>query len=111
MQRYQAKWVVPVGERAASNHIRWKNEEYSEYVDRIADLPLDDPAIREPFTQAARVWMRELPFIPVTYAKKLYSFDTCYWEGWPTKEDNYLHPPTAWNSAHKIIHNLKPVER
>jgi peptide/nickel transport system substrate-binding protein len=111
MDRYHIRWVVPVGERAGGNVVRWKNEEYSDLVSSFAAFPLGDERIREPFVEAARVWFRELPFIPVTSAKKLYAFDTYYWTGWPTKENNYLHPTTAWNSAHKIIHNLKPAQR
>lgn len=113
MHRYTEQWVVPVGERApgTNNHIRWDNAAYSQPVYEMATLPLGDPQVSELFVQASAVWLDELPFLPVTQAKKLVPFDTYYWTGWPTQENNYLHPPTWWNSAHKIIHNLQPTGR
>lgn len=113
MNRYTEQWVVPVGERSPgnNNHIRWESEPYSEPVNAMATLPLGDTEVSELFVQASTNWLDDLPFLPVTQAKKLTPFDTYYWTGWPTQENNYLHPPTWWNSAHKIIHNLQPVER
>ncbi|HYH11381.1 MAG TPA: ABC transporter substrate-binding protein, partial [Thermomicrobiales bacterium] len=110
MNIFNSSWVVPVGEAAASNAVRWNNPEYGRLVDSIANLPLGDPAIDEPFVQAARLWLRDLPFIPIAYARKLYAFNTRYWTGWATKEDNYLQPTLDWANAHKIIHNLRPAQ-
>lgn len=111
MDRYTDKYVVPVGERSPgnSNHIRWKSPGYSKPVDAMATLPLGDPDVSNHFVDASTVWLEEIPFFPVTQAKKLTPFDTYYWTGWPSKENNYLHPPTWWNSAHKIIHKLEPT--
>lgn len=108
MQDFLASWVVPVGKPASNNFVRWKNDEYSGWVEKMSDLPIDDPKVKEYFLKAAEIWLAELPFIPVTYAKKLYAFDTYYWTGWPSTSDNYIQPPTGWQSAHKIIHNLRP---
>ena len=48
----------------------------------------------------------EVPFVPLVQASKLVPFDTTYWTGWPTLENNFNHPATWWNSTHQIIHNL-----
>ena len=109
MQLYQAKNVVAVGEGATSNSIRWKNADYSKQVAQFANLPLGDAGIDKPFIEAARIWLRELPFLPIAHARKLYAFDETYWTGWATKEDNYLQPTLDWGNAHKIIHNLRPA--
>ncbi|MBA2470249.1 MAG: ABC transporter substrate-binding protein [Chloroflexia bacterium] len=111
MDRYTAQWLTPVGERTPgnNNHIRWESDAYSQPVTEMATLPLGDPQVSELFVQASEIWLQELPFLPVTQAKKLVPFDTYYWTGWPSQENNYLHPPTWWNSAHKIIHNLQPT--
>ena len=50
-----------------------------------------------------------MPFIPITQARKIVPFDTTYWVGWPTAENNFNHPATWWNSTHQIIHNLEPA--
>jgi peptide/nickel transport system substrate-binding protein len=112
MDRYHARWVKPVGEAVTgrNNHVRWENAKYSALVDEIGVLPLGDPQIDTLFVDAMEIWLDELPFIPVTQAKKLIPFDTTYWSGWPTQDNNYVHPPTWWQSTHMIIHNLEPVE-
>jgi peptide/nickel transport system substrate-binding protein len=112
MDRYHARWVQPVGEPATgrNNHVRWENDAYSDLVDQIGSLPLGDPEIDTLFVEAMESWLDELPFIPITQAKKLIPFDTTYWTGWPTTDNNYVHPPSWWQSTHMIIHNLEPVE-
>jgi peptide/nickel transport system substrate-binding protein len=115
MDTFNTGWLKPVGERTADsqNGWRWSGEaadEYSAIVDEMGTLPLGDPAIDEMFVEAMRLWMAELPVIPITQAKKIIPFDTTYWTGWPTAENNYMHPPTWWQSTHAIIHNLQPVQ-
>jgi peptide/nickel transport system substrate-binding protein len=115
MDTFNTRWFKPVGERAADDQNGWRwsgaaADEYSAIVDQIGTLPLGDPTIDEMFVEAMRIWMAELPVIPITQAKKIIPFDTTYWTGWPTAENNYMHPPTWWQSTHAIIHNLQPVQ-
>ncbi|MEQ4210115.1 ABC transporter substrate-binding protein [Actinopolymorpha sp. B9G3] len=109
MNLFHERNVAPVGTDSAGNSVRWKNSVYSKNVDAMAGLPLGDPRIDAPFIAAAREWLRDLPFFPAAHAKKLYSFNTRYWVGWPSIDDPYIHPPTVWNSSHRIIHNLRPA--
>jgi len=104
------RWLVPVGERASNDRWRWDNQEYSDLVAQIGQLPLGDPQIDELTQQALAIYYAELPTIPITQAKKLIPFDTTYWTNWPTAENNYLHSTTWWQSTHVIIHNLKPAQ-
>lgn len=112
MNRYTARFVVPVGERSpgSNNWVRWNTDNtkaYSEIVDRIGTLPLGDPEIPALVAEAYKYLYDEMPFIPLVQASKLVPFDTTYWTGWPTAENNYNHPATWWNSTHQIILNLK----
>ena len=111
MDHYNARWVVPIGRRAADNLFRWKNAQYSALLDQMGVLPLNDPKLNRLFVQAAAVWMADLPAIPLTQAKKLVPFDTYYWTGWPTVHNFYAVPETWWQSTHAIIHNLRPTGR
>jgi len=109
MDLFNDKWLVPVGERASKDQFRWSGEDadaYSKLVDEIGVLPLGDPKIDDLFVQASDLWYKNLPIIPVTQAKKIIPFDTTYWTNWPTFENQYIHPPTWWQSTHYIIHNL-----
>ncbi|WP_162606226.1 ABC transporter substrate-binding protein [Jiangella asiatica] len=111
MQLYHPRWVVAPGQRANGNVVRWTNQQYGENVDRFAELPLDDPQIETHVVAAARAWLDDLPFIPIAQAKKLVPFDSYYWEGWPSQSNNYVQPPTWWQSTHKILQNLTPANR
>jgi peptide/nickel transport system substrate-binding protein len=112
LDRYHSRWVRPLGEPVTNynNQVRWSNAEYSALVDQMAPLPLGDPQVDELFVQAMRIWAKELPFIPLVQEKQLISFDTTYWTNWPTASNNYVHPPSWWQSTHIIVHSLEPAE-
>jgi peptide/nickel transport system substrate-binding protein len=114
LNRYTNNFYKPVGEavNGGNNHVRWSgeaNDAYSAIVEEIGVLPLGDPSITEKVVEAYRYLYDEMPFIPITQARKLVPFDTTYWTGWPTAENNYNHPATWWMSTHQIIHNLEPA--
>jgi peptide/nickel transport system substrate-binding protein len=111
LDRYHMRWVQPIGEPVSSynNQVRWSNAEYSAIVDQMAALPLGDPQIDPLFVEASRIWLDELPFIPLVQNKQLISFDTTYWQNWPTANNAYVHPPSWWQSVHIIIHHLEPA--
>ncbi len=106
-------FYVPVGERASNDFVRWNTEgaqAYRAIVDQIGVLPLGDPQIVDLVVEAYRYIYDETPVIPLNQAVKLVPFDTTYWTGWPTAENNYNHPATWWFSTHQIIHNLKHAQ-
>ncbi|RME63551.1 MAG: ABC transporter substrate-binding protein, partial [Caldilineae bacterium] len=85
LDRFNTRWLVPVGERADGDEWRWSGEKadaYSALVDEMGTLPLGDPRVEELFVQAMDIWFDELPVIPVTQAKKIIPFDTTYWTNW-----------------------------
>jgi peptide/nickel transport system substrate-binding protein len=109
MNQMSTFFYVPIGERASANEPRWNTEgaqAYSEIVDQIGVLPLGDPQIPALVAEAYQYIHDETPFIPLVQASKLVPFDTTYWTGWPTAENNYNHPATWWESTHQIILNL-----
>jgi peptide/nickel transport system substrate-binding protein len=115
MDTFNARWLKPVGERTAENQNawRWSGEaagRYGALVDQIGSLPLGDPRIDGLLVEAMSIWLDELPIIPIAQARKIIPFNTTYWTGWPTAEDNYIQPPTWWQSTHIIIHNLEPAQ-
>ena len=111
MDRYTARHWVPVGERSfGSNHVRWDgmgNEAYSEIVEQIGTLPLGDPQVVDLVLEAYAYFYEELPLLPLNQATKLIPFNSTYWEGWPTAENNFNHPATWWQSTHQIISELR----
>jgi peptide/nickel transport system substrate-binding protein len=105
------RWAEPIGEPVTNynNQVRWRNQDYSALVDEMAPLPLGDPRVETLFVEASEIWLDELPFIPLVQNKQLISFDTTYWQNWPTATNAYIHPPSWWQSVHIIIHNLEPA--
>jgi peptide/nickel transport system substrate-binding protein len=100
------KWLMPVGERADRDQWRWSGdaaERYGAIVDEMGSLPLGDAKLDDLFVQAMTIWMDELPVIPITQAKKIIPFNSTYWTGWPTAENNYIHPPTWWQGNTLVI--------
>jgi peptide/nickel transport system substrate-binding protein len=110
LNRYTSDKLRPIGENSAGdNHQRWQgpdNDAYTEIVNEIGTLPLGDPQIIPMVVEAYRYFYDALPTIPVTQATKLVPFNTTYWTGWPTAENNYNHPATWWQSVHQIFQHL-----
>lgn len=112
MRRYTNASVVPVGERSPgfNNTSRWNSEAaaaYTSIVDKMGDLSVTDPQIPGMVAEAYAHLDAEMPFVPLVQAAKLLPFNTTYWTGWPTADDNYNHPAHWWGHVHQIIHNLK----
>ena len=111
MSRYTTASVVPVGERSPgfNNTSRWNSDaaaKYTEIVDQMGTLSLDDPSIPGLVAEAYQYLDAEMPFIPLVQSAKLLPLNTTYWEGWPSSENYYNHPFFWWNHTHQIIHNL-----
>ena len=87
----------------------WSGEGYDAFtaiVNEIGSLPLGDPSIPDLVAEAYSYLDAETPIIPLAQATKLLPYNTTYWTGWPSAENNYNHPAFWWNSGHQIIHNL-----
>lgn len=96
-----------------SNQTRWCSEAayaFSDLVDQIEVLPIGDPAIDELFLESMRIWLPELPMIPLAVSPKLVPFNQTYWTNWPTADNPYFQPQTWHQGAHIIIHELQPVQ-
>jgi peptide/nickel transport system substrate-binding protein len=106
------KYYLPLGKRAdwGFNGVRFKNDQFSQTVDQMGKLPLNDPQVNTLFVQAWGIFLKELPVIPLTQARKIVPFDTTYWTGWPTADDPYIQPATWWQSTQLIVHHLAPAK-
>jgi len=109
LDNFNKKWIVPEGEVASKNGWRWSTDVYSKAVDDMSVLPLGDPKVDELFLVAMEEYLRELPNIPITNAKKLIPFDSTYWTNWPTADNDYAPSWTWWQSTFDILVAVKPV--
>jgi peptide/nickel transport system substrate-binding protein len=106
------KHLLPIGKRTdwGFNGVRYNSAEYSALVAQIGNLPLNDPQVGTKFLQAWKIFLRDLPVIPVTQARKIVPFDTTYWKGWPSADNPYIQPASWWQSTQLIIHHLTPAK-
>lgn len=116
MQRYHMKWVNPIGTPGTeyvdntNNGGRWVNEEYSALIDQMGALPLGDPQVVDLMKQAVTIWADELPDIPLVQTPVFILFNTTYWTNWPTKDNNYIQPPSHWQHFLRVLTELKPAQ-
>jgi peptide/nickel transport system substrate-binding protein len=88
---------------------RWNNREYTDLVNQIGTLVPGDPKIATLTHDALEIFQRELPAIPLYQQLRLVPYNTTYWTNWPTKENNYFHPPNWWMSFLRVVTELKPA--
>lgn len=105
---WKADNIRPIGERAtAGNWLRLKDEELTEVVKKMEVTSPDDPAIVELYRQAFRLYMKNMPAIPVVQTTFVMPFNTTYWTGWPEEGNIYAVPFTWWSEFKFVLFNLK----
>ncbi len=115
MNRYTNNAMAPIGERAPgfNNTGRWNTDatqRYTDIVNQMASMAIGDPAVPGMVAEAYGYLADEMPIIPLVQAAKILPYNTTYWTGWPTQDNNYNHPAHWWNHTHQIIHNLEKAQ-
>jgi peptide/nickel transport system substrate-binding protein len=112
MSLFTADHALPAGTPLPLNvpSGRWKNDEYTAFVNQIGKLVPGDPQITKLTHDALEVFQRELPAIPLYQQLRIVPYNTTYWTNWPTKENNYFHPPNWWMSFLRVVTELKPTQ-
>lgn len=104
--------VAPIGERpqGRQNAFRYNNAYYSELVDQIGVLSLDDPKLKELAAEAFAILYEDLPVIPTAQSRKLIPWNETYWTNWPDI-DNYYQRPVLWcPSFIGVITEIQPAD-
>jgi len=107
---YHIRGIRPTGEPSWGNLYRWPNQEFSDLVDQMSELPLDDPAMMELFHQAMAIWLPELPDIPLVQTVIQLPMNTTHWTGWPNPENPYVHEGFWHRTAMLLWNRLEPVQ-
>ncbi|WP_328653119.1 ABC transporter substrate-binding protein [Micromonospora sp. NBC_00330] len=99
-----------VGKSAGNNFSRYNNPEIDAALDKLAALPLDDQAARQPyFDTIQQAVVRDMPYVPVLTGGTTSVWSTAKFSGWPSDQDLYAFP-AVWSSldAAEIFKRLKP---
>jgi peptide/nickel transport system substrate-binding protein len=99
--RYHSRFVRPTG-TAAEFFWRWADPEFDRLVDRMAQIPPEDPALVPLFRQAMSVWLRQLPAIPLLQWYHRVPHNQRYWRRWPTAADPYINS-AYWHSTWLLV--------
>jgi peptide/nickel transport system substrate-binding protein len=116
MNRYNKVYVNPIGTPGTenvdntNNAGRWSNDQYSALMDQMGKLPPGDPRVMELYMQAVQIWADELPDIPLVQTPSLLIWNTTYWTGWPTADNNYVQPPAHWEHFLKQLVTIQPAQ-
>jgi len=109
MNLYHQMYANPTGELATTNFYRWRNQEFSDLVDQMGQLPNDDPGVMDLWKKAFAIWLEELPDIPLGQSIILVPRNTTYWTGWPSCDDPYVHEGFWHRSTMLMWNRLIPV--
>ncbi len=98
---YHKRHWRPVGENAFWPS-RWRNDQFSELVDRIEALAPDDAGVRPLVDQALTVWMTDQVAAPISQFYHRIPFNLTYWKNWPNDKDPYINP-TFWHNTGTLM--------
>ena len=80
-------------------------------VDQMMATPPDDQeAMIALFQQAMRIWLPDLPVIPIVQAPALVPFNSTYWSNWPTAENAWNMPVSWWANFDLVLGGLPNAE-
>lgn len=108
---WKAGNLKPIGERAtAGNWVRLDSEELTSVIEQMEVTSPDDPAIEELYREAFRLYLENLPAIPVVQTTFVMPFNSHYWTGWPSEDDLYAVPFTWWPEFKFVLFELEPAQ-
>jgi peptide/nickel transport system substrate-binding protein len=92
------------------NPVKWTNTQYDSLVAKIGELPTTSTQIPSLFTQAFKIYLQQLPVIPLVQRPEPVVMNTTYWTGWPTSKDPY-ESPAGWTQYFgQVVLHLKPAK-
>jgi len=104
---YLVEQLKPVNERAtAGNWPRVNDPELDKLVKQMEGMSPDDPKIMDVYKQAFRVWMKNLPAVPVIQTTFVMPFNTKYWKGWPDEKNIFAVPFTWWPEFQFVLYKV-----
>jgi len=113
LDSFNSRYSAPLGEPAAGGRqgSRYANPEYDEIVNKLSVMSASDPEFNKLADEAAAIWVRDLPVVPLVQAMFIIPYNTTYWTNWPTADNNYFFPLAHWwVSGNILVQNIKPAK-
>jgi peptide/nickel transport system substrate-binding protein len=106
---WHKKFVVPTGQNAPGNRMRFANDQISSLLDQLEPLTSKDPQIVPLTTEMFKVFVEQMPWIPMFGTSKFVPTDGYYWTGYPTATNPYYGPWWWWANFYFVLPKLQPT--
>lgn len=97
IQTWHEKYILPNGENAAGNKERYANEELSAAIDKLQTLEPDDPEVNATVEEMLKIFVDEMPAIPMFGTAKFVPVVETYWTGFQDSENPFEGPWWWWS--------------
>ncbi|HEY5222288.1 MAG TPA: ABC transporter substrate-binding protein [Microbacteriaceae bacterium] len=101
--------LKPIGTAASWNFGRFKSPEATSLLADYAVNP-DAAARQEDLNKIEKIFVEQVPAIPMAAGPMGAEFSTKYWTGWPTADNPYAASQPTQASAPMVLMNLKPAK-
>ncbi|TPM80439.1 ABC transporter substrate-binding protein [Mesorhizobium sp. B2-3-3] len=111
LDSWHSQFLAKPGERQpARNWQRWSDPELDKIIEQIRTIDFDDPKGIELGKDFIKLFVKNMPTIPLMSYNVFTVMDTTYWTGYPSAEtDPYTDPVPNWANTKYMMVKLKPT--
>jgi peptide/nickel transport system substrate-binding protein len=114
LQHFHSRFASPAqGQQNAyiSANSQYMNPEFDAIIDQMDPMipSPSDPAYVGLATQAAEIFLRDVPEIALADHRSVVTFDNTYWRGWTSASDPYAAPSSLWAAMELAILKVQPA--
>lgn len=114
LDSWHSEFIVPAGSdqrQPARNWQRWSDPRLDDIIERVRVTDFNDKEANiELGKEFIQLMVDEMPIIPIMSFNVFSAYDTRYWTGFPTAEENpYANIVNNWANSKYILTQLKPA--
>ncbi len=105
---FAARNFVPTGKQGTSQQaqIRYQNPKVSALIDQMAPLQSTDPKVVDITKDIVKIFVQDMPWIPMFGTSKFVPVDTYYFKGYPNAANPYYGPWWWWANFRFVLPKL-----
>lgn len=108
---YRSAYLKPIGETMVENCGRWSDPRLDQIIEEMEGIAFDDPIIIQKGIEALKIFVEEMPTIPISSYPSFISWDEYYWKNYPGGENPYTQPHYHWPNFKFMLPFLEPTGR
>jgi len=112
LESLHSEFYRPTGEPTVfKNPMRFKSEKLDRIIEQLRTLDFDDPKCLELGQEYVKLFVEEMPILPIMSYNVFTVCDEYYWKGFPTAENPYTNPVPNWANSKYMFPLIKPTGR